>query len=242
MALKRKITKAEFDALNATLQAEYKVGANGEYVLDADDANDLISARDKEKRRADENAAEVARLKAAQEDEATRRARESGDFKQVEESYKKKLADKDKDHTAELGKLKGYLENILVDGKAQTIAAELAGDGAAVLVPHIRMRLKAEYTDDGPLTRVLGTDGKLTANSVEDLKNEIKKDPAFSKVIIQTRGTGARGAGNGGNGSAFSSTKPLKDMNDAERTAFHKADPSAFAEAVEAEKLRVRGI
>jgi uncharacterized small protein (DUF1192 family) len=241
MALKRKITKAEFDALNDVLKAEYKVSGS-DYVLDADDAADAISARDKERKRADDLKAEVDRLKAEQTEKDTERSRKEGDFKAVEDSYKKKLADKDTKHETELGTLKGALEKVLVDGVAQSMAAELAGDNGKILVPHIKSRLKAEYTDDGPLTRVLGSDGKLTANSVEDLKQEFKKDKAFSNVIIQTRASGTSGTNGGGSGSALPLNKPFKDMNDVERTELFKRDPDTFKRATQEEVARVRGI
>lgn len=243
MALKRKLTKTEFDALNPLLQAEYKL-VGTDYVLDADDATALIAARDREAEAARKLREDNAALQAAKDEADRARAIKDGDVKTLEDSWKAKLAKEKLDNEASTQKLRDALQKQLVDGVAQKIATELAGENASVLVPHIKTRLKAEYDGDTPLTRVLDKDGKMSAASIEDLKKEFAGEKAFKPLIISSNATGGSADRGRNNGSADVSNvnKPFHEMGDAERTALHKTDPDRFKREVELEAVRTRKI
>lgn len=244
MALKRKLTKAEYDALNAVLKAEYKADGDN-FVLDADDATELQRARDRE-------AAEVVRLKAEKvetdrklaeaeaklADDATVTARKAGDIKTLEDSWKTKLDKANKDNTEKIDKLTNSLQATLVDGVAQAMAAELAGDGHELLTPIIRMRLTADLSGDKPLTRVLDRDGKPAAMSVEELKNEIKNDKKYATVVIGSRASGSSATGTGKNGGSAAATteKTFQSLTAQERTDWYNRDKTGFLKASEEDK------
>lgn len=85
----------------------------------------------------------------------------------------------------------------LLDKTVADIAAELAGQHAGLLVPHLRQRLVIESPDGVNLTRVLGKDLKASALSLDDLKAEVKADPLFAPVLQAGRASGSGTAGSG---------------------------------------------
>lgn len=96
-----------------------------------------------------------------------------------------------------------------LDKTVSELATELAGNRSGLLVPHIRQRLVIESPDGNNIVRVLGKDGKASALSVEDLKNEIKSDELFAPVIQAGRasGSGASGSGSSNGGAGGSAGK-----------------------------------
>ncbi len=85
----------------------------------------------------------------------------------------------------------------MLDKTITEIATELGGESAAIFVPHLRSRLVIESPDGTDLVRVLGPNGKASALSVEDLKNEFKSSKIFAPVIQAGRASGS-GASEGG--------------------------------------------
>jgi hypothetical protein len=235
MALKRKITKADHTALNPLLQAEYK--AEGEdFVLDAsgyDDPAELKRGKDRETENARAARAEVEALKTKLETITNVDARRAGDIETLEKSWKEKLSAQKTEYEGKLVQKDRFIQSTLVDSVAMSLAAELSGDNAALLLPHITPRLIAELGGEKPLTRILDKDGKPSAMSVEDLKKELSANKAFAPLIIASKasGGGAAGVVKPGNGSAATGGKKFKDLNDTERVAWHKSDPDGFAAA-----------
>lgn len=243
MALKRKISKSDYTALNALLQAEYKLEGE-EYILDAegfDDPAELKRAldREREEKKAAAKKATDAETELRTLKEGT--ARSSGDIATLEKSWKDKEAIREKEHKAELEKRDKHLQATLVDSVATQLASELGGENAALLIPHIKGRLTADLTGDTPLTRVLDKDGKPSAFSVEDLRKEISSDTRFKSVIVVGKGSGggAAGAGRPNNGGAGAGQKKFGELNDAERTQWYKDDPNAFNAAAAAHRAEV---
>lgn len=115
------------------------------------------------------------------------------------------------------------LSKQIEDGKKQTrkelresaamkLATELGGDHAAVLLPHLRERLRAEEVEGTNIVRVLTPDGKASALSTADLINEFRGNKAFAAVITASRASGG-GASQGSRpgdagGVAVDITKP----------------------------------
>lgn len=241
MALKRKITKADFDALNPLLQAEYK--AEGvDYVLDAegfDDPAELKRAKDREVEARKVSDAKVKELETKLATITDTDARRAGDIATLEKSWQAKLDKTIADSTLVVAGKDKFIQTTLVDSVAQSLASELAGESAIVLLPHIKARLSADLTGEKPLTRVLDNDGKPSAASVEDLKKEIAADNRFKAVVIASKASGGGAAGGGGRpngGGAAPSNKKFKELNDQERIDWHKRDPEGFKVAAEADK------
>jgi len=143
----------------------------------------------------------------------------------LETSYKEKLAGRENELNAEIGKLTVSLREVLVDNVAQDIAAKLVDDPMRipVLLPHIVPRLTVEMGTDGKaITRILDKEGKPSAATQEDLRKEFLANPMFAPLVLGSRATGGGATGGSGTGGA-----PQKiDLNKAslaEKEAYYKA-------------------
>jgi len=230
MALKSKLTKAEFEALPEALQEHYKADGDN-YLLDSDDARELRAAKDRETEAARREKERADRLQ-AEKDEAERlrieaetdKARKSKDVEALETSWK---ADKEAAVNAEkavTARREEQLRNLLVENVALSIANEIS-TSPKIILPHIRERLTAELDGDKPLTRVLDGDGKPSAKSVDELKREFIDNKEFASII---KGSNASGGGASGGGSGGGATKKLSEMSEQERVALHRDNPDEF--------------
>ncbi|MFZ1074812.1 MAG: hypothetical protein WAN50_00330 [Minisyncoccia bacterium] len=227
MALKKKITKAEYDALSKAHQELYS-GDGDEYVLDVEDMEDngaLKRALDRE--RAEKKAAKD-KLKAA-EDAAQaaeeERQRKEGDIAKIEESWKKKLDKATNDGNTRVAQLESHLRSILVDAKAMELAAKIS-TSPALLVPHIKARLQADLSGDKPVTRVLDADGNVSDMTIEGLEKFFTNNKEFAPIII---GSKASGAGSGGHRSGGSTSgKKASEYSETERVELYRTDPAEF--------------
>lgn len=188
MALKRKITKAEFDALNDTLKAEYKASGDS-YVLDTDDATDLIAARDREKeeRRKAEKAAKDAQdaLDALKD----KQSRDSGDVTALEASWQKKFDAEKKRADDASAALDNERKDRYVTEQADKIAQRFTVP--SLMRDRIASRLAVEIHDGKPLVRVLDKEGKPSASSVADLEKELVDNPEFKSIVVASKASGS---------------------------------------------------
>jgi len=209
MALKKKISKADFEKLPDHFKTEY-VEKGGEYHLDLDDEESgaLLRAKDREKelRKAAEAKAKELEEKLAGFEEGD--ARKRGDIATLEKSWQAKLADTEKALTEKLSKKDAYLKNTLVDSVAQQIASKIS-TSPALIMPHIKARLIADLDGDTPSTKVLDANGQLSALTIEELQNEFVTNPDFGAIIIGSKATGSRAPSqNVPQNRAFGSDKP----------------------------------
>lgn len=243
--LKRKISKAEHTALVPALQVEYKVVGDG-FELDAegpDDVGELRRAHDREKLAVAAEKTKFAALETQFNDIKTKYdlvtatdQRRAGDVTALDKSWKEKFDAANLEAANKLAAKDKFINTTLVDSVATSMAAEISGDNAAILLPHIRQRLSADLTGETPLTRVVDAQGKPTALSVEDLKKEFVANKQFASVIIASKASGGGAAGGSRNNGGAGNTgdKKFKDLNDAERTEWYKRDPEGFKVASEA--------
>lgn len=194
MALKNKIDKATFAALNDVLKAEYVEDGEG-YKLDTDaeDVGELrrANARLKEEAKAAKKAADDA--KALLDDGEVTKARNAGDVAALENSYKEKMAMETGLRDAQIAKLKAHTQAQLVDNVAAQIAGKLT-DSPALLIPHIKARLAADFEGDSPQTRVLDATGKISAFTTDDLTKEFAANKDFSAIIRVSKASGGGAA------------------------------------------------
>lgn len=198
MAIKNQITNIE--ELPEALREHYKPvetdGKISHYVLEVDGAEDVGALK---------RAIEHVRK---EKDAAIAAARQKGeDLTSLEASWNKRLADQQKAHDEAVKSTQAALRRATLEQTASELAVRLAGDASDLLLPHIEKRLKGEVDGDRVLVRVLDKDGKLSANSVKDLEQELREDKRFAKVLIASKASGS-GAGqeqtpsqNGGAGS-----------------------------------------
>lgn len=234
MALKRKITKAEFDALSDDLKAEYKQDGDN-YVLDVEDAgfDALKEEKRKEKERADALQAQLDKDKAAKDaadekarKEAEKAAKAAGDTEALDKSWKEKydrdMAAKDEDNK----KNRRALESIFITKVAQDMANEIS-TVPDLLVDKIKARLTVETAGDMPITRVVDAQGQPSALSLDDLKKEFLDNPAY-KAIIKASNANGGGAG-GGDAGPGGAGKKLSEMTATEEAKFANENPDEYA-------------
>lgn len=172
-------------------------------------------ASDAAKKKAEEDA-----RKAAEES-----ARKSGDVTALEKSWQDKYTARETELLGETTRLNGAITKTKIDGVAESIAAAIAIQGSAnVLTPHIRNRLKVDWVDGEPVTKVLGLDGKPSALTLDELKAEFAANPAFKPLISATKasGGGAAGAGSGGAADKTMTRAQFDQASIPERMEFSK--------------------
>ncbi len=234
MALKKLITKEEHAKLSAELQKEYIADGDG-FKIDVEggfeDAAALKRAKDHEKEQ--RKAAEL-KSKELQDQITTLTEERDGllkgaipkaDVEKLENSYKGKLAAREKELNTQIETANASLQTLLVDNVAQSLASELS-TAPAVIMPHIKSRLRAEKNTEGKFeTKIVDTDGKPSALSIDDLKKEFIANTAFAPILTGSKGSGGGAAGPGGGGATGSKGKVdwSKPMNPKAQVAAMKA-------------------
>lgn len=191
MALRHKITKAQYDALSDELKTEYIAGEkDGEFILDVtglpepEDTGPL-------KRTIESLRNEVKGLK----DDKSKLSQQIADMPDVEALKKQ--------HATETAKLTNFVNESLVDKEAFALASRIS-TAPALLAPIIAKRLTADLSGDKPTTKILGSDGKVADITMEKLGEEFVANKEFAAIIKTSagRGSGAslnkdRGPGSG---------------------------------------------
>ncbi|AIW01674.1 hypothetical protein vB_Pae_PS9N_00023 [Pseudomonas phage vB_Pae_PS9N] len=229
MALKKKLTKEEHAKLSDALKAEYIEDGDG-FRLDVDgdeDTGALKRAKDREaqlRKDAEKEAKELReRLESIEGDDA----RKKGDIATLEKSWQSKLEKQREEYEAKVSKLTSHTTKTLVDNVASQLAHKIS-NAPAIIMPHIKSRLIADFEGDAPVTRVLDKDGKPSALTIDELANEFVANKDFSAIITASKASGGAGkpSQNGGGAPKFNgqSDKPadLSKMNPAELAAHLK--------------------
>jgi len=229
MALKKKLTKEEHAKLSDALKAEYIEDGDG-FRLDVDgdeDTGALKRAKDREaqlRKDAEKEAKELReRLESIEGDDA----RKKGDIATLEKSWQSKLEKQREEYEAKVSKLTAHTTKSLVDNVALSIATKIS-NAPAIILPHIRARLQADFEGDEPKTRILDKDGKPSAMTIDELSAEFVANKDFSAIITGSKASGGAGKpsqnGGGAPKNPGQSDKPadLSKMNPAELAAFIK--------------------
>ena len=228
MALKKKLTKAEYEKLSEHIKAEYIEDGDG-FRLDIDGDEDTGALKRAKDREAQLRRDAEAKLREAQE-ELDRingdDARKKGDIATLEKSWQKKLDDTKAEYEGKVSKLTTHTTKTLVDNVATQIATKIS-NAPALLLPHVKSRLQADFEGDSPVTRVLDKDGKPSAMTVEELAAEFVANKDFSAIITASKASGGAGkpSNNNGGGAPNNSDKPadLASMNPAQLAEHIKA-------------------
>lgn len=246
MALKKKIAKAEYDALSDVIKAEYKQNGDN-YLLDVDDPDngELTRAHERVKAelvtaKTDLATARTERDKAIFDLAAVPQA--TRDVVTLENSYKQKIADLGTAHTTELKKVNDQVTKLLITNKAQEIANEISGDNAHLMLPVIEARLRVEDQNGTLTTRILDINGSPSASTITDLKKELVDNPKYAAIVIGSKasGGGANGSGDRTNRNGGAVDKKFAELNDAERKAWFERDPAGFKKASEDHRASLR--
>lgn len=263
MALKRSVTKAEFEALTDALKIEYKADTGGAtYTLDVtglEDTGALTRALDREKQEKKDAKEAHATEKARADDLQSKvdalgpnAAAQLKDIKTLEKSWKEKADAAKLEADGKVTVLTTQIEKLTLNKQASDLALKLGGEkNQALLEPHIRQRLKLENNGTGdPLVRVLDVTGLPSASSLTDLENEFRTSDRYKSVIVANNGSGGGAAGShqsrqqarGSESSApiVRNGKPFNQLNGVERTEWYRSDPAGFNQASEANKSALR--
>ncbi len=211
MALNANVTAEDFSKLDDGIQALY-VQDGDNYKLDVDgfdDGKELKEAlrKEREERKARQETIDKMKEAEKQKDEEARlaieeAARKGNDTDALDKSWQEKYVNRENElkgeYEPEIQNLKTLLHNKTVLADAMNMASEIAVPGSAkALLPHIQSRLAMEVKDGEAVTVVKGLDGKPSALTIDELKNEITNDSAFAPLIVGSKATG--GGANGGN-------------------------------------------
>lgn len=236
MALKKQISKADYDNLPAAFKTEYRAQGD-DFVLDieGEDTTDWKKKRDIE---AEHRRNAEARAQAAENerDEMRRGAIPKADVDALENSWKTKLTaaeQREKDRVAEL---EGVIASTTADTAAKDVASMFLAPAA--MIPMVRSRLKPEIVNGVAVTRVLDKQGQPSALTLDDLKAEFKADPTLAPVIVASKasGAGASGGQQQQSGGPGAGGKKLKDMGDQERLKLYRENRAEFDRLVAEQK------
>lgn len=229
MALK--LILDDISGLDEAQKAMYKLDEkSGKYHLDLDPADmpDVSGLRNKVQELLDEKKEEKRKREAAE----LEAAKKNGDVAALEQSWQTRLDTETGNLKTDIAKRDSQLARLTVGRAATEIAAELAVvtngvSSAKALLPHIERRLQMHMEGDEVTVRVTDVNGKLSAMTLDQLKDEFRNDPVFAPLITASKagGSGADGGKNNGGGGA---AKKFKDMTESERIELHRKDPAEF--------------
>lgn len=213
MALKKKLTKDEYEKLTEAFKAEYVEDGEG-YRLDIDGEEDtgaLKRAKDREvqlRKEAEKQAKELKeKLDAIEGDDARKR----GDIETLEKSWQSKLDSQKSEYESKINKLTEHTTRNLVDNVALQIANKIS-NSPAIILPHIKARLQADFEGDAPKTRVLDKDGKPSAMTVDELADEFVANKDFAAIIVASKATGGAGKASQANISGAKTISQSADL------------------------------
>lgn len=140
----------------------------------------------------EEKKKESDRARAAEED----RARRDRDVESLERSIKEKHQSELESYNTRQALLQSQLESQMVDNLALNLANQLS-DTPALIMPHIKARLRAQEVDGRYRLSVVDVMGNQTATSPDELVEQMRGDKQFAPLVRGTRAGG--GGANGGN-------------------------------------------
>ena len=221
--LKRKINQAAYDALSDQVKFEYKKSKDDEYLLEVDDATDLINARDAEKREKEAFKTENENLKKELKDIKA----SNSNWETLEGSYKEQIAKKDGEIADLNSTLTGERRDRVTSADADKIAARFTVP--SVMKPLIMKRLDIDPKDPTK-TIVLDASGKPSALKLEDLSKEFVDNAEFKPMVIAHKGSGSAGVNLPvvpGNQTDNNQAKPISKMTPKEIVAHRQAAKAA---------------
>lgn len=211
MALKKRIDKDEFAKLSKDLQANYTASGDN-YILDleADDAAELRRAkdasnreRDEAKRKVSELEAKIAELSGTTGDppadkDKDKNAGTSDAVKALEAKLTKQLAaletasnKKLADAEAKLASRDAITKKTMIQATADKIAQEIS-TVPTIMSRHIADNLDVEFGDDGTAKLVvIGSDGKPSGATLEQLTKQVRGNKEFAGIIIANKASGS---------------------------------------------------
>lgn len=171
----------------------------------------LLAEKKEQQRLAQEAENEKLRIEREALEEA---ARQKGDWQALEDSYKAKLAEKETEFTSQAENLRKQVYKLTVGDQALKLASEISKSHAiGIMTPFIEQRLTLDENNN---VRVLDLQGKPSAMTIDDLKQEFKANAMFQDIVVanNSSGGGATGVGFGGGAAKKPSEYSVQEMKD----------------------------
>jgi hypothetical protein len=228
MALKRKISKAEYEKLSAELQTEY-VADGDDFKLDlvgGDDSTALQNAlaRERQSRKDLEKELKEATDKLSNFDDKAK------DIATLTAAHKEELAARD-------SKIAAYRNQSLtakLNDEALKLATKLNSTNPKLVLPHIKERLAAKFAaddSDDVLLEIFDANGKPSKLTADDLFKEFVDSKEFAPIITGSKAQGSASAGGQQKGSAFNQTPATNTEK-----LLHQLSPTEMAAHIAAKK------
>ena len=180
----------------------------------------LLAEKKEQQRLAQEAEAEKLRIEREALEEA---ARQKGDWQALEDSYKAKLTEKENEFSSQAETLRKQVYKLTVGDQALKLASEISKSHAiGIMTPFIEQRLTLDENNN---VRVLDLQGKPSAMTIDDLKQEFKANAMFQDIVVANNSSGGGATGGGQGGGA---AKNPKEMTEQERIDLYNRDPVLF--------------
>lgn len=164
-----------------------------------------------------EKKAETEKRKAEQAEkdkQAEELARKKGDFETLENGYKEKIANLEK----QISDMTAERNHDLIKSQSAKMASQLSTN------PHnqeiLQMLIEKRLTADNGQVKVTDGKGNLTISTLDELVNEFKNGGKFDSLIDGTRASGT--------GATGQNSKSANDYTEAERVALAQSNPTLF--------------
>lgn len=217
MAVKRKISKAEYEALSDDKKSFYveNTDRRGEYVIDmdADFNKDLNTALETLKTENKTLKTQLEESTVALDTEKKKKQSVDGsvskdDHEAMKASYESKLTAAQVKANETIARKDGFIRKTLIDSKALELATKIS-KAPALMARVIKERLSANLDGDEPATIVLDKDGKPSAFTLDDLSQELVANKEFADIVLGSKATGGNALNVPAGGNALQSDKPV---------------------------------
>lgn len=171
----------------------------------------LLAEKKEQQRLAQEAEAEKSRIEREALEEA---ARQKGDWQALEDSYKAKHDEVIAQAQSKEDALRKQVYKLTVGDQALKLASEISKSHAiGIMTPFIEQRLTLDENNN---VRVLDLQGKPSAMTIDDLKQEFKANAMFQDIVVanNSSGGGATGVGFGGGAAKKPSEYSVQEMKD----------------------------
>ncbi|HOY61546.1 MAG TPA: hypothetical protein PK745_00070 [bacterium] len=255
---KQKISAAEYNAFvgdDAWKKNVYKKDGDN-YLLDAErdtDTSALITAKTAEKdradsaeRRANELSTSMAALqtqfdamKAEQDANKTNKNKKDNNIDALEKDWNEKITAEKEGRTKDREHFETAIRNMAINAFADSLATEISTSPRMMrreIIDQISVELgdfsKLNLSDSKSLSEAVKVrimkDGQPSSMTRDEFKAALVANPDY-KAIIRAGGGSGGGAGMNGQGGGAGGSKAFKDLNDQERIALQRDNPTEFA-------------
>lgn len=190
--LKLKVNQDAFDALSEDVQGLY-AEKDGVYMLQVDgieDTSALKRAKLRETEKRKQFQSDLEALKAQMEENEGNDARKRGDIETLDKSWQDKYSKLESDYQSKIDSKNGFIQKALVDNVASEIAGAFESTKQKLMMLAIKPRLGVDLDGDAPKTVVFDADGKPSALTVKELKQEFIDNPDYSDMIVASKASG----------------------------------------------------